>query len=30
MVQFIEDEEKLGLEFTSADELENIDLGEGI
>jgi hypothetical protein len=29
MDQFIEDERKLGHGFTSADELENIDLGDG-
>jgi hypothetical protein len=30
MDQFIEHEGKLGHKFTSADELEEIDLGEGI
>ena len=29
MDQFIEDERKLGHGFTSADELEKIDLGDG-
>jgi hypothetical protein len=29
MDQFIEDEGKLGHGFTSADELEKIDLGDG-